>query len=385
MLSVTNKSGPYVAPQVDTNPAFEEAKKARDGVKENFNFDKVIGESNASIAAQLEADKSALGEGGELKIGESKNDKEFREMLERVSGRKQDKLKNKLDKDDYLNLMVTQLKYQDPTKPMENHEMATQLAQFNTVEQLINVNKSLTDMSNQTAQANVDKLTPYLGKLIEVNGSKLKVGTDQKVSKGSIELASPAGSVSVQIKDDTGTTVRTIGLGEKDAGRHTIEWDGKTDGGMSAKPGNYTFDVQASTLDGKELKAKTSFITKVDAITDLSSGGKLETGSGAVEAKDILAIRPDTPPAEVRTRPEPAARPERKENRDAANKQESAAKQDSQLKQDAQTKQGAQVKQDAQMKPESNAKNQPDVKADNKADAPAAENKNVKSESKKAV
>lgn len=379
MLSVTNKSGPYVAPQVDANPAFEEAKKARAGVKESFNFDKVVGESNASIAAQLEEDKRALGEGGELKIGESKNDKEFREMLERVSGRKQDKLKNKLDKDDYLNLMVTQLKYQDPTKPMENHEMATQLAQFNTVEQLINVNKSLTDMSNQTAQANVDKLTPYLGKLIEVNGSKLKVGTDQQVSKGSIELPTPAGSVSVQIKDDTGTIVRTIGLGEKDAGRHTLEWDGKTDGGMSAKPGQYTFEVQASTLDGKEMKAKTSFITKVDAITDLTAGGKLETGSGSVEAKDILAIRPDTPPAEVRTRPEPAARPERKENRDAASKQDSAAKQDSQLKQEAQTKQGAQVK------PESNTKNQPDVKAENKADAPAKENKNVKSESKKAV
>ncbi|MEY3902939.1 MAG: hypothetical protein RL189_2245 [Pseudomonadota bacterium] len=379
MLSVTNKSGPYVAPQVDSNPAFEEAKKARAGVKESFNFDKVVGESNASIAAQLEEDKRALGEGGELKIGESKNDKEFREMLERVSGRKQDKLKNKLDKDDYLNLMVTQLKYQDPTKPMENHEMATQLAQFNTVEQLINVNKSLTDMSNQTAQANVDKLTPYLGKLIEVNGSKLKVGTDQQVSKGSIELPTPAGSVSVQIKDDTGTVVRTIGMGEKDAGRHTVEWDGKTDGGMSAKPGQYTFEVQASTLDGKEMKAKTSFITKVDAITDLSAGGKLETGSGSVEAKDILAIRPDTPPAEMRTRPEPAVRPERKENRDAASKQDSAAKQDSQLKQEAQTKQGAQVK------PESNTKNQPDVKAENKADAPAKENKNVKSESKKAV
>jgi flagellar basal-body rod modification protein FlgD len=226
-------------------------------------------------------------------------------MLERVSGRKQDKLKNKLDKDDYLNLMVTQLKYQDPTKPMENHEMATQLAQFNTVEQLMNVNKSLTDMANKSAQGNIDKLTPYLGKLVEVSGSKLKVGADQKVSQGSIELAAPAGSVSVLIKDSSGTVVRTLGLGEKDMGRHKIEWDGKTDGGISAKPGEYNFEVTASSIDGKEMKAKTSFVTKVEAITELASGGKLETANGAVEAKDILSIRPESSePATVQRRPE---------------------------------------------------------------------------------
>lgn len=293
MLSVTNKSGPFVAPQVDVSPAFEEAKKTREGGRETFNFDKVVGESNNKIAVQMEEDKKAIGEGGELKIGESKNDKEFREMLERVSGRKQDKLKNKLDKDDYLNLMVTQLKYQDPTKPMENHEMATQLAQFNTVEQLINVNKSLTDMSNQNAQANVDRLTPYLGKLVEVTGSKFKVTSGQGVNQGSVELGAAAGSVSVLIKDSNGTVVRSLGLGEKDAGRHAIEWDGKTDGGLNAKPGDYTFEVQASTIDGKEMKTKTSFMTKVDAITDLTSGGKLETSSGRIEAKDVLAIRPD--------------------------------------------------------------------------------------------
>jgi flagellar basal-body rod modification protein FlgD len=313
MFSVSEKSGPYKAPQVDVNPAFEEAKKLREGGRETFNFDKVVGESNTAIATQFEEDKKALAGGGELKIGENKNDKEFREMLERVTGRKQDKLKNKLDKDDYLNLMVTQLKYQDPTKPMENHEMATQLAQFNTVEQLINVNKSLTDMSNQTAQANIDKLTPYLGKIIEVNGSKMKVSSDQKTNNGSIELGAAAGSVSVLIKDSGGSVVRTLGLGEKDMGRHTIEWDGKTDGGLAAKPGVYSFEVQASTIDGKEMKVKTSFLTKVEAITDLASGGKLETASGHVEAKDVLAIRPDNLKAD---KPE-ISKAERAEQREA--------------------------------------------------------------------
>ena len=307
MLSVTNKTGPFVAPQSDSNPAFAEAKKVREPGKETVSFDKILGESNAVAAEQFEKDKKAIGENGELKVGESKNDKEFREMLERVSGKKQDALKNKLDKDDYLNLMVTQLKYQDPTKPLENHEMATQLAQFNTVEQLMGVNKTLQSMQNQSAQVNIDKLTPYLGKVVEVSGSKLRIGSDLKVSQGAVELGAQAGSLSVQIKDSSGTVLRTFGLGETNAGRHAFEWDGKTDGGIAAKPGDYTFDVQASSQDGKEMQVKTSFAAKVEAITDLANGGRLDTASGKVEAKDILAIRPDTPAAPTAAAPTAAA------------------------------------------------------------------------------
>ena len=307
MISVTSKSGPFVAPQSDNNPAFAEAKKLREPGKETVSFDKILGESNAVAAEQFEKDKKAIGENGELRVGESKNDKEFREMLERVSGKKQDALKNKLDKDDYLNLMVTQLKYQDPTKPLENHEMATQLAQFNTVEQLMGVNKTLQTMQNQSAQANIDKLTPYLGKVVEVTGSKLRIGSDLKVSQGAVELGAQAGSLSVQIKDSSGTVVRTLGLGEKNAGRHAFDWDGKTDGGIAAKPGDYTFEVQASSQDGKEMQVKTSFAAKVDAITDLANGGRLDTASGKVEAKDILAIRPDTPAAPTTAAPAAAA------------------------------------------------------------------------------
>lgn len=293
MLSVTNKAGPYVAPRSDTNPAFAESKKQDANGRENVNFDNVMSASNFAIAEQFEKDKQAVGENGELRIGETKNDKDFREMLERVSGKKQEALKNKLNKDDYLNLMVTQLKYQDPTKPLENHEMATQLAQFNTVEQLMGVNKTLEAMQNQSAQSNIDKLTPYLGRVVEVSGAKLGVSPEMQVSKGIVDLPGRAGSVSILIKDDQGSVIRTIGLGEKASGRHTFDWDGKTDGGVKAKSGEYNFEVVASATDGKEMKAKTSFTSKVEAIVDLASGGKLDTQIGKVEAKDILAIRPE--------------------------------------------------------------------------------------------
>src|SRR5450631_4352368 len=57
------------------------------------------------------------------------------------------KAHNTLDKDDFMKLMLTQMKNQDPMSPLQSHEMAAQLAQFTSLEQLFNVNKNLEGLS----------------------------------------------------------------------------------------------------------------------------------------------------------------------------------------------------------------------------------------------
>ena len=61
-----------------------------------------------------------------------------------------------LGKDDFLNLLVTQLKYQDPLSPMEDKEFISQMAQFTSLEQMKNMNTSV-----QITQA-----TSYIGKKV---------------------------------------------------------------------------------------------------------------------------------------------------------------------------------------------------------------------------
>lgn len=253
------------------------------------NFDNMISESNILRQAEIEKEKNEAG--GDFRLGESKNDREFRQQLEKVTGKKQTLAKNKLERDDYLNLLVTQLKYQDPSKPMEHYEMASQMAQFNTVEQLMGVNKLLTEMKKLQNDSKSEKLTQYLGKDIEIEGNNLRISPDGKVNTLRFEIPSAASNAIVEIRDEHSKVIKSIPLGALQLGSHKVTWDGTNDKGIKQIGGNYTFTILASSEDGKPMKAKTSYLAKVEGITDIFSGGKLDTDVGAADASKIIAIR----------------------------------------------------------------------------------------------
>jgi flagellar basal-body rod modification protein FlgD len=253
------------------------------------NFDNMISESNMQRQAEIEKEKNEAG--GDFRLGESKNDREFRQQLEKVTGKKQTLAKNKMERDDYLNLLVTQLKYQDPTKPMEHYEMASQMAQFNTVEQLMGVNKLLTDMKKLQNDAKAEKLTQYLGKDIELQGNSIKLSPDGKANIARFELPSTASNVIVEIRDEHSQVVKSIPMGSLQIGSSKVTWDGTNDKGVKQPGGSYTFSILASSEDGKPMTAKTSYDAKVEGITDIFSGGKLDTDVGPADASKIIAIR----------------------------------------------------------------------------------------------
>ena len=80
---------------------------------------------------------------------------------------------NNMGKDAFLELLVTQLRYQDPLKPMENTEFLAQLSQFSSLEQLWNVNETLGQNVDLTQSVNNALMTNLIGKEVKVSGNVL--------------------------------------------------------------------------------------------------------------------------------------------------------------------------------------------------------------------
>lgn len=85
------------------------------------------------------------------------------------SSDKQRKPQDVLGKDDFLKLLTTQLRYQDPINPVDDKEFVAQMAQFSSLEQIQNLNDTLTNsMAVQQQLAALSQATSMLGKSVEI-------------------------------------------------------------------------------------------------------------------------------------------------------------------------------------------------------------------------
>lgn len=163
-------------------------------------------------------------------------------------------------KEEFLSLLLAQLKNQDPLSPMENHEFASQLAQFSQLEELQNIDGSieqglevdliLTSAINNTLAATV------IGKSATAYGNTIEHAGSENENLG-YRVDGYANEVTVTINDSAGNRVRTIYLNDITEGTHDLTWDGLNDDGYAVSAGSYTFEVEATDIDGKEVSAMT--------------------------------------------------------------------------------------------------------------------------------
>ena len=91
-----------------------------------------------------------------------------------------------LDKNAFMLLLVTQFKYQDPLNPMDDKEFVSQMAQFSSLEQLINLNTSMGSLTTATNNDQMINATSYIGKEVTVSGNSIGKVTDTTAKTTSI-------------------------------------------------------------------------------------------------------------------------------------------------------------------------------------------------------
>lgn len=206
-----------------------------------------------------------------------------------VDPKKMRKADSKMDKDAFLKLMLTQLKYQDPMNPLESHEMAAQLAQFSQLEQLSNIDNSVQEMTKaQNPMANYQALN-FMGRTISADTEKVMRTKGDKSHDLRFTLPESAKSIKVTVLDEAGQPVNTISGTNLKKGENKIVWNGTKEDGYPAYAGNYTFKVEAEGERGAFL-GTTSFSGLVTGLNYSPEGPVLMIGDQKVKLSDVKKI-----------------------------------------------------------------------------------------------
>lgn len=108
-------------------------------------------------------------------------------------------------------------------------------------------------------------------------------------------ITGDADSVLIDIYDDTGTVVRTIDQGVRDAGRQQVSWDGTDDSGTLMPAGTYSFTVRASAADGSTITANSLISGTIDSIAYDEDGNPFAEIAGTrVPVEDIIELDEDS-------------------------------------------------------------------------------------------
>jgi flagellar basal-body rod modification protein FlgD len=198
-----------------------------------------------------------------------------------------------LGKDDFLKLLLTQLKNQDPLNPTDGTEFASQLAQFSSLEQLTNLNdaiqQSLTNNSYLTQSINNSLASNLVGKNVTVLSNSVTNKGQDSTDLG-YTLPQNAASASITVTNQYGATVKTIQGIPLTAGDHKISWDFSDDNGSKLPQGDYTFTIDAVDESGNSITTQTFSSGIVDGIKYSSSGASVMINGSEYSLSDIMEI-----------------------------------------------------------------------------------------------
>jgi flagellar basal-body rod modification protein FlgD len=208
------------------------------------------------------------------------------------------KSRSALGKDEFLQLLVTQLRHQDPMNPSNAQEFAAQLAQFSALEQITNLGKSIQEQTAITTAAleaqHASTALGVIGKEVVAQSDQLLVDQDGRANLDFVSAS--AGKATLRILDDDGNELRAIPLGEIQRGRNVQEL---VEGLEDLPPGTYTHKIEVQTATGETIPAN-SLVRALITGVQYTSAGPVLVGDGVTiplnAVVEVTATTPETQP-----------------------------------------------------------------------------------------
>ncbi len=197
-----------------------------------------------------------------------------------------------LGKDAFLKLLLAQMKNQDPTSPMESHEMSAQLAQFSSLESLQNIDRNMKVMANPADKNNASQfeLMNMIGKAVMGDSSQILRQDPTEEHDINFKLIKDAENVKLTIKDKLGTVIRELEVKGLKEGQNKVSWNGLNKDGVAMGSGEYRVELKALDSGGRKIAAETKFAGVVTGVNFSAEGPVLLMGKQKIRMKNIKSI-----------------------------------------------------------------------------------------------
>ncbi len=213
------------------------------------------------------------------------------DILSLVNSPQQSKESKELGQEDFINLMITQLRNQDPFEPLQSGEFIGQLAQFGTVSGISELKDTVSDLANSLISNQTLEAANLIGKKALIPSDSFSVEQEDSV-KGAVAINAPSNNVTVSIFDAAGNLVQTLPLGVVNTGIQDFEWDGNDASGNPVEKGVYFFSSVGN--QGEDSVAFDTFSYKeIQSISigDSASSIQLNVSDGTgLKISDLLKI-----------------------------------------------------------------------------------------------
>ena len=196
-----------------------------------------------------------------------------------------------LDQNQFLQLMIAQMKNQDPTKPMDPSTFMSQLAQFSQVTGIEKMNESVTGLNDSLLSSQVLSGTNLVGhEILAESDTAVLSAAGGKIS-GAVDVPAGSQNVMVAVINSAGTLVRAMPVNAGSGGMVDFQWDGKATDGTSAPAGTYQFQVLTGTgEDTTQLKPLLSSHVNSVTIDGTSHELSLNTNNGTLALSTVRRI-----------------------------------------------------------------------------------------------
>ena len=187
---------------------------------------------------------------------------------------------------DFLNLLMTQLKNQDPSSPMDANSFTTELVEFSSVEQQINTNASLNTLIQLTQAGDVSQATAVVGKQVTVQSTQIPL---QDGNGKLVFTAAAAGTATITVQNSNGSTLQQVSVNARQ-GDNTWSWNGTNSSGQTVADGAYTVTVTSGAPGASSTALPFKVVGTATGVAAANNVVNLQLGALSVPFSNVVSV-----------------------------------------------------------------------------------------------